>query len=216
MVFSSITFLFAFLPLFILFYFVVPSKFIRLRNFILLLFSLIFYAWGEPFYIVLMLFSTVFDFINGLLIEKFGAKTKKSKIVLIISLIGNLGLLGIFKYSDFIISTINSIFGLSIPLLSLPLPIGISFYTFQTLSYTIDVYRGEVKAQHNIINFGTYVTMFPQLIAGPIVQYKTVAKELEKREHNWDNIYIGTKRFCIGFIKKYFWQIILDLYGQKS
>lgn len=224
MVFSSITFLFAFLPLFILFYFVVPSKFIRLRNLILFLFSLIFYAWGEPFYIVLMIFSTVFDFINGLLIEKFGAKTKKSKIILIISLVGNLGLLGIFKYSDFIISTINSIFGLSIPLLSLPLPIGISFYTFQTLSYTIDVYRGEVKAQHNIINFGTYVTMFPQLIAGPIVQYKTVAKELEKREHNWDNIYIGTKRFCIGFIKKVFlannigfiWSEVLKTYSSNS
>ena len=182
MVFSSLVFLFRFLPIFLLCYFLVPFKF---KNFVLFLFSLVFYAWGEPVYICLMLFSTVFDYINGLLIEKFGVKTKGAKIVLIVSLLGNLGLLGVFKYTDFILGNINNLLGTSIPLPELALPIGISFYTFQTLSYTIDVYRGVVPAQHNIISFGAYVAMFPQLIAGPIVQFKTVAEELNHRVHNW-------------------------------
>lgn len=201
MVFSSLTFLFSFLPIFLILYFSFPNKF---KNFILFLFSLVFYAWGEPVYIVLMIISTVFDYINGLLIEKFGLNTLKSKIVVIISAVGNLSLLGVFKYLDFILINFNSIFNTNIELLGVALPIGISFYTFQTMSYTIDVYRGVVKAQHNIINLGAYVSMFPQLIAGPIVQYKTVEKELNNRKINYDDIYIGIKRFCIGFIKKVF------------
>ena len=221
MVFSSLVFLFRFLPIFLLCYFIVPFKF---KNLVLFLFSLVFYAWGEPVYICLMLFSTVFDYINGLLIEKFGVKTKGAKIVLIVSLLGNLGLLGVFKYTDFILGNINNLLGTSIPLLELALPIGISFYTFQTLSYTIDVYRGVVPAQHNIISFGAYVAMFPQLIAGPIVQFKTVAEELNHRVHNWGNFYIGVRRFCIGFAKKVFlannigfvWSEILSNYANSS
>ena len=224
MVFSSLVFLFRFLPLFIICYFIVPNRFIKLKNLILFLFGLIFYAWGEPIYICLMLFSTVFDYINGRLIEKFGPNSKKSKAILIVSIIGNLGLLGIFKYADFLLNSINSLLGTNISLLGLALPIGISFYTFQTMSYTIDVYRGIVPAQHNIINFGAYVTMFPQLIAGPIVQFKTVAQELNYRTHSWDNFYIGTRRFMIGFAKKVFlannigaiWTTILENYQNSS
>lgn len=224
MVFSSIVFLFRFLTIFLLCYFLIPSKYIKFKNLILFLFSLVFYAWGEPIYICLMIFSTVFDYINGLLIEKFGAGTTKSKAVLIVSLIGNLGLLGVFKYSDFLINSVNSLLSLNIPTLNLALPIGISFYTFQTLSYTIDVYRGIVSAQHNIISFGAYVAMFPQLIAGPIVQFKTVAKELDNRIHSWDNMYYGIRRFIIGFCKKIFlannigfiWSEILANYNTSS
>lgn len=216
--------MFRFLPIFLLCYFLVPEKYIKTRNLVIFLFSLVFYAWGEPIYITLMLFSTVFDYINGRLIEKFGAKTVKSKIVLIISLIGNLGLLGVFKYTDFFIDSINSLLNLSIPNANLALPIGISFYTFQTLSYTIDVYRGVIPAQHNIISFGAYVAMFPQLIAGPIVQFKTVAEQLNHRIHSWDNFYHGIRRFMIGFVKKVFlannigfiWSEILANYSSAS
>lgn len=224
MVFSSLIFLFRFLPIFLICYFIIPEKYIKVRNLILFIFSLIFYAWGEPVYICLMLFSTIFDYINGLLIEKFKPKTKGSKIVLLISIIGNLTLLGIFKYTDFILENINNIFNLSFELPNLLLPIGISFYTFQTLSYTIDVYRGTVNAEHNIISFGAYVSMFPQLIAGPIVQFKTIANELNQRVHNMGNFYLGSKRFCIGFIKKVFlannigflWSEILNNYLNNS
>lgn len=224
MVFSSLVFLFRFLPLFLICYFSIPEKYIKIRNFVLFIFSLVFYAWGEPIYICLMLFSTVFDYINGLCIERFGPQTNKSKIILIISLIGNLGLLGVFKYTDFIINSINSIFNLDLTNLNLALPIGISFYTFQTLSYTIDVYRGVVPAQHNIISFGSYVAMFPQLIAGPIVQFKTVAEELNHRIHSVDNFYYGVIRFCIGFSKKvllannigYLWNEIFSNYENNS
>lgn len=224
MVFSSLVFLFRFLPLFLACYFVVPNKYIKLKNFVLFLFGLIFYAWGEPIYICLMIFSTIFDYTNGLLIEKFGVGTRKSKAVLIVSIIGNLGLLGVFKYTDFLLNTANSLLGTSIPLAGLALPIGISFYTFQTMSYTIDVYRGVVPAQHNIISFGAYVTMFPQLIAGPIVQFKTVAKELNHRTHSWENFYIGIRRFAVGFSKKVFlannigavWTEILNNYQNSS
>lgn len=221
LVFSSLSFLFWFLPIFLGVYFITPKK---VKNFILFIFSLIFYAWGEPIYICLMLFSTVFDYINGLLIERFGLNTKGSKVVLIISMIGNLGLLGIFKYFDFFMGSLNNVFGLSLPFLNVALPIGISFYTFQTMSYTIDVYRGVVPAQHNIITFGSYVTMFPQLIAGPIVQYKTVERELNSRSVGLEDVYIGVRRFLIGFVKKVFlannigflWSEILGSYSNLS
>lgn len=221
MVFSSLSFLFWFLPIFLGVYFIAPKK---VKNFILFIFSLIFYAWGEPIYICLMLFSTVFDYINGLLIERFGLNTKGSKIVLIIAMIGNLGLLGVFKYFDFFMGSLNNVFGLSLPFLNVALPIGISFYTFQTMSYTIDVYRGVVPAQHNIITFGSYVTMFPQLIAGPIVQYKTVERELNSRRVGLEDVYIGVRRFFIGFVKKVFlannigflWSGILGSYSNLS
>ena len=221
LVFSSLSFLFWFLPIFLGVYFIAPKK---VKNFILFIFSLIFYAWGEPIYICLMLFSTVFDYINGLLIERFGLNTKGSKVVLIIAMIGNLGLLGVFKYFDFFMGSLNNVFGLSLPFLNVALPIGISFYTFQTMSYTIDVYRGVVPAQHNIITFGSYVTMFPQLIAGPIVQYKTVERELNSRRVGLEDVYIGVRRFLIGFVKKVFlannigflWSEILGSYSNLS
>ena len=170
MVFSSTTFLLAFLPLAAILYYIFPR---RLRNALLLVFSLLFYGWGEPKYISIMLFSTVFDYCNGLAIGHFRAKGRESgaKAMLIVSVVGNLAILGFFKYTDFAIDNLNGLLGTAIPALGLLLPIGISFYTFQTMSYTIDVYRGLVPPQRNIIDFGAYVTLFPQLSAGPIVQY---------------------------------------------
>lgn len=190
-----------FLPLVLLVYYICPSK---IRNFILMTASLIFYAWGEPVYVLIMLFSTVFDYTNGRLIERFKKKDnlRKAKAVLVFDLFGNLAILGFFKYADFVIGNINSITGAGISLLNIALPIGISFYTFQTMSYTIDVYRGQVAAQHNILDFATYVTLFPQLIAGPIVQYKTVAKELSKRKSTMEDFAQGAFRFTVGLAKK--------------
>ncbi len=181
MVFSSVIFLFRFLPIFLLCYFLVPQ---RMKNVILFLGSLIFYAWGEPVYIVLMLFSTVADYLLGRLIGAYRNRTV-SKLCLAASVLLNLSLLCVFKYLAF-----------------LPLPIGISFYTFQTMSYTIDVYRGETKVQKNLLDFGVYVAMFPQLIAGPIVKYKQVEKELHKRPVDLLQISYGAKRFVIGLAKK--------------
>ena len=198
MVFSSLTFLFLFLPAALLVYYVLPR---RARNAALFCFSLIFYAWGEPVYVVLMLWSTVLDYCCGLLTEKYRG-TNKKKLGLIISLVGNLGLLCFFKYTDFFLGTINSIFGTSIGKLGLPLPIGISFYTFQTMSYTIDVYRGEAKVQRNIISFGAYVSLFPQLIAGPIVRYQHIADQLDYRDYTPDRFGEGVKRFVTGLGKK--------------
>lgn len=199
MIFSSIPFLFFFFPLFILLYFTLPFKY---KNYILLLFSLIFYAWGEPIYILLMIFSSIVDFINGKNIEKYKDDNKKKKIYLIISIIINISLLGFFKYADFFIKVINNILNLDIPLLNLGLPIGISFFTFQTMSYSIDVYRGDVKAEKDFLTFMTYVCMFPQLIAGPIVRYETVSNELHKRDINFKKFADGFTRFLRGLFKK--------------
>lgn len=202
MVFSSMIFLCGFLPLVLLVYYFCPAK---LRNGFLFLASLFFYAWGEPVYIVIMIFSTVFDFVNGRLIEYFRANGKHPaapQVVLIVSLVGNLGILCFFKYTDFFIQSMNSVTGWNIHLLQLALPIGISFYTFQTMSYTIDVYRGDVPAQHNIISFGMYVTLFPQLIAGPIVRYNEVQQEVDKRKISFEICAEGMQRFLIGLAKK--------------
>ena len=193
MVFSSIPFLFFFLPIFLMVYYILPFK-----NISLMIFSLIFYAWGEPIYILLMLFSSIVDFTIGKLIEK----KENKKIYLIMSIVINLMLLGFFKYSDFIIININNLFNLNINTLNLGLPIGISFFTFQTMSYSIDVYRGNVKACKKFFNFLTYVSMFPQLIAGPIVRYEEVDKELEKREITFNNFNSGLIRFLNGLFKK--------------
>ena len=198
MVFSSLTFLLFFLPTVLLVYYAVPR---RAKNAVLFLFSLIFYAWGEPVYVVLMLFSTVLDYSCGRLVEKYRG-TGKQKLGLILSICGNLGLLFFFKYTDFLIGTVNGLLGTSIPQLGLPLPIGISFYTFQTMSYTIDVYRGEAKLQRNILSFGAYVALFPQLIAGPIVRYHDVAEQLDGRVHSFDKFGDGAKRFVTGLGKK--------------
>ncbi len=198
MVFSSIVFLFRFLPIFMICYFVAPG---RMKNFILLLGSLFFYAWGEPVYVLLMLFSTVSDYIHGRLIGRFCGRWQ-AKAFLISSIVINLAVLGFFKYADFLIGLLNGIPGVEIPLLQLPLPIGISFYTFQTMSYSIDVYRGEVKAQRNILDFAVFVTMFPQLIAGPIVKYHQIDTQLHERRVDVRGIYQGLVRFVIGLGKK--------------
>lgn len=190
-----------FLPLVLLFYYICPRRF---RNVVLLVASLIFYAWGEPVYVLIMLFSTVFDYTNGRLIEFFRVRKRPGsmKAALVVDLCGNLAILGFFKYADFFIGNINSITGAGLSLLHIALPIGISFYTFQTMSYTIDVYRGKVPAQHNILDFATYVVLFPQLIAGPIVQYKTIANELSDRRSNWTDFSEGAFRFAVGMAKK--------------
>lgn len=198
MVFSSLTFLLFFLPAVLLIYFAVPRQ---AKNTVLFLFSLLFYAWGEPIYVALMLFSTALDYTCGRLVEKYRG-TKKQKIGLLVSIIVNIGLLCFFKYTDFFIGAINGIFGCEIPALNLPLPIGISFYTFQTMSYTIDVYRGEARVQKNIVSFGAYVALFPQLIAGPIVRYRDIAEQLDSRIHSADNFGEGAKRFVTGLGKK--------------
>ena len=183
MVFSSLLFLFRFLPAVLILYYIAPRK---LRNVILLLFSLFFYAWGEPKYVFLMLFTITMDFFIGKGIDKAKKEgnQKKAKRFLMISILVDLSILGFFKYADFLIGTVNTLTGAGIPLLGIPLPIGISFFTFQTMSYTIDVYKGSTEVQKNWIKYGTYVSMFPQLIAGPIVQYKTIAEQMEHRKEN--------------------------------
>jgi alginate O-acetyltransferase complex protein AlgI len=199
MVFSSIPFLFFFFPLFLILYYASPYKY---KNIILLIFSLIFYAWGEPIYILLMIFSSLVDYINGKNIEKYQDDRKKKRFFLVLSIVINLGLLGFFKYADFLIGIVNSILNINIPLLNLGLPIGISFYTFQTMSYVIDVYRGTVKAEHSYSNYMAYVSMFPQLIAGPIVRYEDVAKELKHKEITFSKFCEGLLRFMRGLFKK--------------
>lgn len=173
-----------------------------MRNFVFFIASLIFYAWGEPIYILIMLFSTFFDYFNGILINKYRNKKRIKKFILINSLVVNLGLLCFFKYYGFIVTNINNIFNFNIKTLDLPLPLGISFYTFQTLSYTIDVYLEKVSPQRNIISFGTYVTMFPQLVAGPIVRYSDIAWELENRKENITLFGEGAELFILGLAKK--------------
>ena len=201
MVFSSAVFLLLFLPVVLLFYYAVPE---RARNPLLLAASLIFYGWGEPVYILIMLFSTVFDFCNGLLLEWLDRKGRQEarKWVLVTSLLGNLGMLGFFKYTDFLISSVNAVTGQGFDLLGIALPIGISFYTFQTLSYTIDVYRREIKAQRNILSFGMYICMFPQLIAGPIVRYRDIENQIAHRIIRTDRVCQGIFRFSLGLGKK--------------
>lgn len=199
MVFSSIVFLFTFLPAALLLYYASPR---RGKNAALLLISLLFYAWGEPVYIVLLLFSAVTDYVNGLLIERFRDRIALQRLTLIFSLAVNVGVLCFFKYADFLIDLLNGAFGTAIVPLDLPLPIGISFYTFQTMSYTIDVYRGRCKAQRSFIDFAAFVSMFPQLVAGPIVRYDEVEKQLTDRSFTLEQFGYGVRRFIIGLGKK--------------
>ena len=198
MVFSSVVFLFRFLPLFFLLYYLVPE---RMKNVILFLGSLIFYAWGEPVYVLLMLFSTVVDYVHGRLLERLRGK-RAARLVVLSSVLINLAVLCFFKYADFLIQSVNAVFGTKLPLFGLGLPIGISFYTFQTMSYTIDVYRGQAKMQRSLLDFGVYVTMFPQLIAGPIVKYRDVEESLHHRKITIFDVSEGLKRFCAGLGKK--------------
>lgn len=199
MVFSNTLFIYLFLPLNLLFYYGVKGRINK--NLILVIFSLIFYAWGEPLWIILLIFSALIDYIHGLIIEKYRGQ-KLDKIALISSLMLNLGLLIIFKYSPFIYENINMIFNLSLEIPKISLPIGISFYTFQTISYTVDVYKGEVKAQKSFIKFLMYVSLYPQLVAGPIVRYTDVAQEIEHRKSSINDISEGINRFIVGLGKK--------------
>ena len=219
MVFSSIPFLYYFLPAVVLCYFAISfaaEKLVLLfsknqaiahktgiftKNLVLLLFSLLFYGWGEPVYLFLMIGTILMFWGCGLAIGYCKSK-KMKRFWLIVSIVVSLGLLGVFKYADFFIGNFNTLTGLSVNLLKIALPIGISFYTFQSLSYTIDVYRGNVAVQKNPIYFGAYVALFPQLIAGPIVRYIDVARELNDRVHTWDNAKLGLRRFVIGLAKK--------------
>ena len=196
MVFSSFTFLFLFLPITLFFYFIVKNR--KWRNVILCLFSLLFYAWGEPVYILLMLFSIVFNFFGAILIDK----SKKRKLLLAGVVSINILALVIFKYTGFLINNVNSIFNITIKNPNIILPIGISFYTFQILSYVIDVYRKEVPVQRNIIKLATYISLFPQLIAGPIVRYQTIADEIDNRKESSELFVSGLRRFIIGLGKK--------------
>ncbi len=197
MIFSSIEFLFFFLPIFLIIYYIVPFK---AKNVLLLIASLLFYGWGEPVYIILMILSSILGYIFGILIDKASKPFNKS-LLLCVSVIINIGILGFFKYADFLISIINS-FGADIKPLEIGLPIGISFFTFQIMSYIIDVYKKNQKSEKNIIIFMTYVSMFPQLIAGPIVRFQTVAEQMRKREISLNSYVCGTKRFLLGLFKK--------------
>ena len=199
MVFSSLFFIFFFLPIILIFYFFAKSD--QLKNVILVFFSLIFYAWGEPIWFVLLIISAIVDYLNGIFVEN----NKHSKIAMlgvISTLIFNLGLLCTFKYADFFIENVNFLIGTSFKAPGLILPIGISFYTFQTISYTLDVYNGKVKAQRSFLNFLTFVTLFPQLVAGPIVRYSIIQNQLSKRQVSWEGFNKGVERFCKGLFKK--------------
>ena len=196
MLFTSISFLYYFLPVLILIYFITPKKY---KNIFLLIASLLFYFYGEPKYVLLMIIEIIIAYIGAILIDKY---KNQSKNILITTLFIHIFLLIIFKYTDFIIKTINDISNANIKLLNIALPIGISFYTFQIISYLIDVYNGKVKVQKSIIKLATYVSLFPQLVAGPIVRYQTVEKELDDRVHSFNNFAYGIRRFSIGLAKK--------------
>ena len=198
MVFSSLFFIVIFLPLFLLTYFSVKN--IKIKNVIILLFSLLFYAWGEPLYIFIMILSIFITYFSSLIIDKVSRKYKKISLAISVTLI--LSILFIFKYHDFFVSTINAIFHSNFVKNNLPLPIGISFYTFQAISYVCDVYKEKIKAQKNIFNLALYISMFPQLIAGPIVRYTTIENALKNRVHSLNNFVDGFKRFIIGLSKK--------------
>lgn len=209
MVFSCIPFVFFFLPLCLILYYAVPfsieifsGKKFLLKNGILLIFSLVFYAWGEPKYILLMLFSTLLDYTVGRLMERFGTTKRKRRFFLCCSVCVNLSVLTFFKYADFLIGLLNGIFGTDIAALGMHLPVGISFYTFQTMSYVIDLYRGNVKAERSYFTYLTYVSMFPQLVAGPIVRFSDINEQLHARKITSDNMEKGLMRFMMGLFKK--------------
>lgn len=199
MVFSELTFLFVFLPLTLLVYYLVPFK---CKNTILLLTGILFYSFGEPVYVFVMILSVLIDYTAGRMINKFEKNNTIKKIALIVSILMNLSLLCVFKYSGMIVETFNAIFKTNIPNPNLPLPIGISFFTFQSMSYTIDLYRGQIKVQKNFIDFAAFVTMFPQIVAGPIVRYEDVEKELKNRVIDIDKIGEGIRIFICGLAKK--------------
>lgn len=199
MVFSEPVFMFMFLPVTLLIYYSVPFRF---KNAVLFLTGLLFYAWGEPVYVLIMILSTLIDYLAGRIMNKYDSNEKIRKTALIVSVVMNLSLLGVFKYSGMLIDSVNSLFGASVYNPNLPLPIGISFFTFQSMSYTIDLYRRNITVQKNFVDFAAFVTMFPQIVAGPIVLYDDVAKELESRKINFEEISNGISIFICGLCKK--------------
>jgi alginate O-acetyltransferase complex protein AlgI len=199
MVFSNLFFLFIFLPIVLLLYFVLKKEW---RNYWLLLVSLFFYAWGEPKYIVLMMLSILLNYVFGLLVEKYRERQKLKLFLLWVAILGNLAILGFYKYANFFVEYFNLIFHTNFHVEQIPLPIGISFYTFQALSYVVDVYRKDAKVQRNFFDLALYVSLFPQLVAGPIVRYNTVAEEIKKRTITIDGFSEGIKRFILGLAKK--------------
>lgn len=199
MVFSSLVFLFAYLPITLLAYYLVPRQG---RNIFLFIVNLIFYGWGEPKLVLLMVFNIFFNYIGGWLVDKYRADAKKKKLFLILTCVLDIGILAVFKYTGMITETLNMLPFLNIPELQISLPIGISFYTFQTMSYVIDVYRDDAPVSKNFINFGTYVALFPQLIAGPIVRYRDVAEQLVNRRETLEMFTRGVKLFMVGLAKK--------------
>ncbi|MCM1261487.1 MAG: MBOAT family protein [Butyrivibrio sp.] len=202
MVFSSEIFLFIFLPCVLVIYYVLLRKTRKLKNIFLLAASLIFYAWGEPVYVLLMIATIIFNWIFGILVDKLRDRGMAVKIVLALMVLTNVGILGWFKYSVFAVLQINRFLHMEIPVPEVSLPIGISFFTFQAMSYVIDVYRGDGKVQKNPLSVGLYVSFFPQLIAGPIVRYETIAEQIENRVENFEDFSSGVTRFCIGLGKK--------------
>ena len=202
MLFASTVFIFAFLPAVLLLYYVVLKKFRTAQNILLLVASLLFYAWGEPKYVLIMILSIIVNYLFGLLVDKFRASKTKSRLVIALTVVFNLGVLYIFKYLMFTIENINSITGLHLSVPNIVLPIGISFFTFQAMSYVIDVYREKGEAQKNPLNVGLYISFFPQLIAGPIVRYETVAYQIKHREESFEKFSEGVCRFIIGLAKK--------------
>lgn len=199
MVFSSLVFMFAYLPITLLAYYLVPRQG---RNIFLFIINLIFYGWGEPKLVLLMVFNIFFNYIGGWLVDKYRADAKKKKLFLILTCVLDIGILAVFKYTGMITETLNMLPFLNIPELQISLPIGISFYTFQTMSYVIDVYRDDAPVSKNFINFGTYVALFPQLIAGPIVRYRDVAEQLVNRRETLEMFTKGVKLFMVGLAKK--------------
>ena len=199
MVFSSLVFMYFFLTIVLLLYFILPNQ---LRNLLILISGLFFYAWGEPVYIIVMIISTLIDYTAGRLMDKFDSNQKMRTVFLLVSVIMNLGLLSVFKYSSFFITTVNSVLGINIPDPQLPLPIGISFYTFQSMSYTIDLYLRNIKVQKSLISFTSYVTLFPQIVAGPIVRYEDVANEIDDRSVTMSKVSEGIGKFLKGLAKK--------------
>lgn len=199
MVFSSLVFMFAYLPITLLAYYLVPRQG---RNIFLFIVNLIFYGWGEPKLVLLMVFNIFFNYIGGWLVDKYRADAKKKKLFLILTCVLDIGILAVFKYTGMITETLNMLPFLNIPELQISLPIGISFYTFQTMSYVIDVYRDDAPMSKNFINFGTYVALFPQLIAGPIVRYRDVAEQLVNRRETLEMFTRGVKLFMVGLAKK--------------
>ena len=202
MLFSSSIFLFNFLPITLFIYYVFLRNTKQLKNYFLLIMSLIFYAWGEPKFVIMLIFSIIINWFCGLLIDKKRNNKKICKLLIVLTLMSNLSVLLVFKYLGFLVTNLNSIFSFNLTVPQIALPIGISFFTFQAISYVIDVYRGNGKVQKNILNVGLYLAFFPQLIAGPIVRYETIAEQINNRKENFEDFSKGTYRFLIGLFKK--------------